>query len=308
MDKTTVNATAIIKAIEDLGCRAAFLPVKDLSCIQSDILGLSGKDLTQSAYFENEVLNRFDFSFASKNGRFDSILVIASPRYITDLCFDLGVDRLETAIPSTYTNGIIEGKIRDVLFKFLSKDSLYPVLNSLPLKAIAARSGLAEYGRNNLCYVKGLGSYVMLSAFYTDVSMHGQCLHDYSVLERCLDCRLCVDNCPTGCITEDAFLIEADRCFTYMNEKTDTFDDLMARYRTGTLLGCNECQNICPCNKEFVKMREGPVYFRTDETRGFLNNTSFSDIPASTASKIADLGLEEYYIHIQKNLKSLLKS
>ena len=37
-----------------------------------------------------------------------------------------------------------------------------------PLKTLAAGAGLARYGRNNIAYVPGLGSYLMLAACVTD--------------------------------------------------------------------------------------------------------------------------------------------
>jgi epoxyqueuosine reductase len=37
------------------------------------------------------------------------------------------------------------------------------------LKRLAVRSGLARYGRNNVTYVEGMGSFLELSASLTDM-------------------------------------------------------------------------------------------------------------------------------------------
>ena len=67
-----------------------------------------------------------------------------------------------------------------------------------PLKTLAACAGLARYGRNNIAYVPGLGSYLMLAAC---------CLSDApppddapwgepQELERCERCSACLRACP----------------------------------------------------------------------------------------------------------------
>ena len=43
-----------------------------------------------------------------------------------------------------------------------------------PLKTLAAGAGLARYGRNNIAYVPGLGSYLQLAACVTDVATAGR--------------------------------------------------------------------------------------------------------------------------------------
>ena len=36
------------------------------------------------------------------------------------------------------------------------------------MKLAAVRSGLAQYGRNNICYVEGMGSFFSFHAYLTD--------------------------------------------------------------------------------------------------------------------------------------------
>jgi len=43
------------------------------------------------------------------------------------------------------------------------------VQTNLPLKTLAVRSGLAKYGRNNITYIDGMGSFYRLVAYYTDI-------------------------------------------------------------------------------------------------------------------------------------------
>ena len=58
----------------------------------------------------------------------------------------------------------------DEVKAFLSRGNEYHFFYDywLPQKRLAVRSGLAEYGRNNICFVDGMGSVITLFVFISD--------------------------------------------------------------------------------------------------------------------------------------------
>ena len=117
---------------------------------------------------------------------------------------------------------------------------------------LAVRSGLAAYGRNNVTYVTGLGSFHRLSAFYSDMPCDGDEWHELRLLDRCVKCRLCHRLCPTGAIARDRFLLHAERCIVFHNEKpwTVPFPAWLDPAWHNCLVGCLLCQAKCPENRD----------------------------------------------------------
>ncbi len=52
----------------------------------------------------------------------------------------------------------------------------------IPVKLLAVRTGLAQYGRNNIAYVRNMGSLVRLDAFCTDAPLRTRGLPDQGEL------------------------------------------------------------------------------------------------------------------------------
>jgi epoxyqueuosine reductase len=296
----------IISEIESCGCRISIFPLQHLDQIQKDISSLEEKGLFQGKYFDNSFFKKFDFSSPCKNRELKSIILIASPRFVTDLYFYLEDGLLRTRVPATYTNCWTDRNISEILYNHIKKDELVPVDNDLPLKAIAARSGIAKYGRNSLSFIQGMGSYIMLNAYYSKIEPLDHGLYDYQMMEDCRDCRKCIDSCPNDCIDEKIPLIRIEGCFTFRNEIAkenynhgkDLFKD--------TLLGCNICQESCPLNRDYISIREGPLCFDIEETEEIIRNPELDMLPKDTKEKIIDLGIARYYDITRKNLRDIL--
>jgi len=89
----------------------------------------------------------------------------------------------------------------------------------LPLKILALRSELASYGKNNISYIPGRGSFYMLIVFYTDFPCQEDIWVKPQIMKICHTYSAYIDNCPTGAITSGGFLLRAERCITFYNER-----------------------------------------------------------------------------------------
>ena len=114
-------------------------------------------------------------------------------------------------------------------------------------KVWAIRAGLGWRGRQSLVINKDIGSFFFLGVIVTSAEF----LYDNaSARDRCGDCNLCVEACPTGAICSDR-TIDARRCIAYLTIEHD--GDLPEEFRGKTeriIFGCDRCQEVCPYNKK----------------------------------------------------------
>ncbi len=121
--------------------------------------------------------------------------------------------------------------------------------------------------------------------------------------DRCEKCAVCVNACPTGAIDPDRFIIRADRCITFMNERTGEFPAWLDPASHQCLVGCMRCQEACPENMNFRNwiVRKGSF---TEEETGLL--LSGKQPSGETVEKLEALSLTEYLPVLPRNLKILL--
>lgn len=128
------------------------------------------------------------------------------------------------------------------------------------------------------------------------------------MLERCRDCSACRRHCPTGAIAPDRFLLHAERCITFHNEKPADvpFPAWMDSAWHNCLVGCLHCQRVCPENRTVWSWVEEGAEFSREETAMFLEGTPFDQIPADTADKLELLDLDGFIELFPRNLGALL--
>lgn len=178
---------------------------------------------------------------------------------------------------------------------------------NLPLKRMAARSGLAVYGRNNICYVEGMGSFITLVAYYTDISCIQDDWTEIRKADACTNCRTCINNCPTNAIREDRFLIDNERCLSYFNEFPGEFPEWMPLSAHNCLYDCLKCQSICPMNKTYMNHVIGPIKFCEEETNTLMSGEEFKKFNPDLKKKVKLLGLDQWLKAIPRNLSVLFK-
>jgi len=132
-------------------------------------------------------------------------------------------------------------------------------VDTLPVleRAWAARAGVGFVGKNACIIVPGLGSHVLLSTLVTSAELEP----DEPLRERCGDCRLCLDVCPTRAFVA-AKELDARRCISYLTiEHEGPIDESLRADMGQWLFGCDACQDVCPFNRRPQRQEEGPDPF-----------------------------------------------
>ncbi len=290
------------------GCKFEVVSISHLSELESEISasyqkGQYGDEFTQTYQ------PRFRFESPEMLKTAKSIIIVAMPRGPTKAVFNWKGEKKAFILPPTYTaydekrlhvEALVAEAVGSEGFKIASP--------SLPLKLLAARSGLAAYGRNNIAYVEGMGSFMRLTAVYTDMPPTGECWQQAKQLNACSNCRLCMNACPTGAITEDRFLLHAEKCLTYHNEKPGNipFPDWIKPEWHNCIIGCIRCQAACPKNRPFFAQVGETAEFTLQETMLMLKGTPCEEMPKETVQKMKVLSLTDYYNELPRNLAALL--
>ncbi len=249
------------------------------------------------AYFEFEPSVDFD--------QINSMFIIAVPVPQYEARFRRNKNVLSLLIPPTYLYGLdIITQLKDFMSELLNPEGYKVAHAQLPQKTLAVRSGLAEYGRNNITYVSGLGSYHRLTTFYSDFPVDQDNWQELRMMDLCIECSACVRKCPTGAIPTDRFLLRAGRCLTYHNEQPGdvSFPKWIDSTWHNCLVGCLHCQRVCPANKKVKYWIEPGPEFSEEETEFILNDKKLEHLPEGLKKKITKFDLDNYLELFPRNL------
>ena len=194
--------------LRERGFQARIVSVSHLQELQKEIENLRSHALLDGQ-FNQDRLAWFNFQIPEDLPKAESLIVVAVPRPQTQAIFVWNGRRRPLIIPPTYTAyDDIAKQVEDLLAKTLREEGYKLARTALPLKLLAARSGLVQYGRNNICYVSGLGSFLQLVAVYSDMPCEGS-WQEATMMKSCERCELCRRACPTDAISSDRFLLRA---------------------------------------------------------------------------------------------------
>jgi len=239
-----------------------------------------------------------------------SVIIVVTPKAAFRVGFDLGDRVLETILPPIYRHfrGTFEDVRRDLHVKVLAGARVEPI--RAPLKAIASGLGLVRYGRNNLTYAAGIGSYLQLCGYVTDAQLLGadRSPQPPMLLPECDGCDICRLACPTGAIGTDRMLLHAERCLTFANERPDPWPAWLPATSHHCLIGCLACQRCCPANPR-LEISDSGVTFTSDETRVLLGEVPSTDreVGEVLRRKLDELALAEEETLLGRNLRALLE-
>ena len=220
----------------------------------------------------------------------------------------------EILVPHYYDDGITEDHLKTTILNKIIGDNQYRVENAkmhILLKRLAVRTGLGKYGRNNICYVEGMGSFLKLFAFFTDFEFDENNWQEAEMMDSCTNCKVCLKQCPTGSISEDSFVIDVEKCIPLYNEVPGEIPDWIDPSSHTALMGCLRCQLPCPANSEVATQTQKLDSITEDETKMILDGISNEDLYQSLSEKLRMFIPEHAYYYfpvIARNLRVLLPS
>ena len=296
-------STSIINALEQQGYQGKIVSAAHLYDLKNDIDTLHRQGLFDEEFFTEE-LSGFDFAIPDSVPRAKSLIIAAAPQPQVRVTFTLEDKELPCIVPPTYS-WATDRKIEKLLRMQLEPAGFHIQIPSIPRKLLAVRSGLARYGKNNITYIKGLGSFYRLAAFVSDLPCPEDCWEDLTLLNECTNCDACTKACPGGAIGAGRFLLHAERCITFQNERQGEFPAWLNPSWHHCLVGCMVCQKVCPVDKSFRKgIVDGPT-FSAQETDFIMQNESQDKLPRETAQKLDQLDMMEYIGVLRRNLQAL---
>ena len=281
------------KILESKGYKGKIIAAKYIPDLQIAVKTLNDEKLLDPGFY-NEYEKYFEFEPKTDFGEVKSLFMVAMPQPQYEIVFTWKNKEVPLIIPPTYLHGRALINKSKAFLSDLLKPSGYSVeFARLPQKTLAVRVGLAEYGRNNITYIRGMGSFHRLFTFYSDFPYEQNDWQELRMMDLCRECSACVHKCPTGAIPNDSFLLRAERCLTFHNEHpVDVpFPDWIDPSWHNSLVGCLYCQKVCPANEKVIKWIEPGPSFSEEETILLSSGTTVENLPEETRKKVEEHGL-----------------
>ncbi len=157
-------------------------------------------------------------------------------------------------------------------------------------RAWAVNCGLGFVGKNTSLIDPHRGSFLFIGHLFLPVELTPV---GNTIENRCGNCHRCIDACPTGALSP--LSIDARRCISYLTVEykgeLEPGTDL-----NGFILGCDECQDVCPYNNRFAQPTDVEEFSpndalkeMTDEMWENLDSTTYAEISKHSPLKRAGL-------------------
>ena len=292
-----INQLNLLTQLKSAGFHAAFLPYNRIETIAKTYEELAGKN-GNLTFLKNTA------SHFQKNQPPDipfrplSFLIIAYPSDPGQIILHVNGKSAAIPIPPTYLDNPADHRRIDEILESAAKGCQTAHSKGISQKMLAVLSGLGRYGRNNVFYVNGLGSFFNLKAFYTDIRCD-DVSYPLRFLDECENCGLCRKNCPTGAIGGFP-VIDASKCLTLYNENKDPIPDWILPDAHHALIGCLRCQEICPQNKK-QKRTIHTLELDEAESKALLSadsSAASAALPAELEQKLLSFGIYKFFLPV----------
>ncbi|MFC2078760.1 4Fe-4S double cluster binding domain-containing protein [Candidatus Bipolaricaulota bacterium] len=299
------TAGRMLRAIAEQGWMARLVPAERRFDLWSEL-----EERIVHGELDEELVNeRFTFfrkSITEAPDWIRSILLVAIPDPAMRIRFAWQGREVPVIVPPTFIHLQERGEpgVQAVLEEHVGKETIRTEAAAVPKKLLATRTGMARYGRNNITYIEGLGSYYRLCALFTDVSCDEDSWYDPKVLDSCESCGACVRVCPVGAIDPVRFLVRAERCITYWQEKPGDvpFPEELDPSWPDQFVGCMRCQAVCPHNQGLLKVEEAGPPFSEEETKALLRGATINELAEETVDKLKQHDILGYLDVLPRNL------
>ncbi len=304
----------LFEDLSSLNIKFSILPIEHLDTLQNRMA------LSANYYpHEQEPLFSYnkDFSYDIASDM-NSILTIAIYQPIHKVYFNYNDCRISTLIPPTYLANPYMGKtanshhfqkldykVKEILQHH--KHHMTPL--NIPTKLTAVSSGLAEYGRNCLCYVNN-SSFHWIKSYATDISIDPDDypILDIKLMDACKNCNKCINNCPSNALSMENGFVNISRCITHYNENSEEIPNWLPKNWHNSLVGCLRCQSVCPLNRQALKDTKELVEFNAEETKMILDKVAEEDMPDSLVDKLRTIYILCEYDLLERNLRLLIRA
>ena len=117
---------------------------------------------------------------------------------------------------------------------------------ALPEVELAVKAGLGVRGKHNLLITEEYGTWVFLGEIVSSAKLTVNC--QLSTI-NCDACNACVSACPSGALGKNGF--DKTKCLSFITQKKGelTPEEAALLKETGTVWGCDICQEACPHNR-----------------------------------------------------------
>jgi len=162
----TVSLENMLSNLESKGFRGSIASIRRLEDLRREIESRRRKTGFDPG-LERDYLSAFAFSPPARLPNARSLLAVAAPVPQVEITFHRNGKPVRLRVPPTYLHDS-DAAVERAIHEVLSPSGYSLAKANVPEKLLAVRSGLAEYGKNNVAYVLGMGSFHRLTAFFSD--------------------------------------------------------------------------------------------------------------------------------------------